>query len=778
MERDRTKRCTGAAIAGAVVAGWAIAAGVTSAVAQSAQRPDAVQSSALPAVTVEAPSRPRPRASAQRRAMAPAAASRAGAQRNPAPAVARTTGDGPAAERANGPVQGMVAGRSASGTKTDTPILETPQAIAVVTQDQIRAQQAQSLNQALRYTPGILTELYGAASTTNDVKVRVFLAPRYLDGLKLPVDPILTFAQAHMDPWGLERIEVLKGPSSGLYGETSPGGLLNMVSKRPTAFAQNQIELQTGSYGRAQAAFDLSGPLDKNGELLYRLTGLGRLSDSVIDYNHEQHGFIAPSFTWRPDNDTSFTFLSNFTRDRNDGQPQQYVPAYGTLYPNINGRIPYSRNFGEPSFDRSAADQNLVGYVFEHRFNEVFQFRQNLRYSEVTSDVTSFRNEFAAPDMTVTARSANQINARSRSFAIDNQMQADFATGPLQHKLLAGVDYVTADSFAYYAFGAAPPLNIYAPVYGIGIPSLSSLTPVIKQNSNQDQLGFYLQDQIKVDRFVFTLTGRHDHWQADTTNQLNLTALRQSADAWTGRAGVSYVFDSGVAPYVSYSTSFEPVVGLSRTDQFGNVFKPTTGQGGEVGIKFQPPGTKALFTVAAFDITQQNVATADPSNPFFNIQTGEVRVKGFELDARASLSRELDVIAGFTHLQPIVTQSTTGNIGRDVVNIPRDYASLWGLYTFRSGPAAGLGLGAGVRYIGQSYADPFNAVVVPSYGLVDALVSYDFSYLRHDLRGLKLQVNASNLFNKYYVSTCFTGLAYCALGAPRTVLATLSYAWN
>jgi iron complex outermembrane receptor protein len=746
-------------------------------------------SSTLPAVTVDAPKQ-----QAKRRAATRPSARARSTSRN----VARSRGTEQAApaspangrggiERANGPVNGYVANQSATATKTDSPILTTPQSISVVTQDQISAQQAQSMNEALRYTPGVITELYGASSVSNDVKIRGFLAPRYLDGLRLPVDPIVTFAQTRIEPWNLERIEVLKGPSSGLYGETSPGGLINMVSKRPTPYRQNQVELQTGSDGRAQGAFDFSGPIDQNKEFLYRIVGLGRVSDTPIDFNSENRTFIAPSFTWQPTKDTSFTVLASYTRDRLKGQPQQYVPAVGTLFPSPLGRIPYSRYLGEPNFDRTNGESAMVGYTFEHRFNDMFQFRQNLRFTDVTSDVVSLRNETGDPSASggMILRSGNLVHAQSQSITLDNQLQADFMTGPLKHKVLFGVDYLQAKSSAFYsysgyvyngmAFGTLYPLNVYAPMYGLVSPDPSTFTPSMNQRSDQSQVGVYLQDEIKFDRFTLALTGRHDNWQADTVNYLaGSSTVHQNYNSWTGRAGLSYLFDNGLSPYVSYSTSFEPIVGFSRS----GTLKPTTGEGKEIGIKFKPPGVNALFTFAAFENTQQNVLTTDPTNPFLSGQIGEVRMRGIELDARASLSNEIDIVGGYTHLQPIVTSSLEGNVGKDVVNIPRDYASLWGFYTFRSGPAAGFGVGLGARYIGESFGDAANTMLIPSYGLMDAAVSYDFSYLGKQYEGLKLQVNATNLFDKYYVSTCFTGPAYCGLGAPRRVLATLKYSWN
>lgn len=741
-----------------------VGAGAAHAQTQTSSEPPAETAPA--AQSGSAVSLPTIRVESRRRQRAP--------QPGPAVEAAPATGTG---ERGTGPVQGVVAKQSVTGTKTDTPILETPQSIAVVTRDQIASQGAQSMPQALRYTPGVIFETYGASSQSNDIKVRGFLAPRYLDGLRVPVDTVITFAQPRIDPWMLERIEVLKGPSSGLYGETSPGGLVNMVSKQPTTERQNQIELQTGSFNRKQAAFDFSGPANKEKTFLYRIVGLGRDTDTVIDYTYEQRGLIAPSFILLPTADTKFTFLSSFQRDKGDGQPQQYVPGYGSLLPNANGKIPYSRNLGEPAFDHWKINQDMVGYSFEHRFNSTFQFRQNLRWSSVSNDLTSLRSEVAFPNMTTTTRNAFAIQSAARNFAVDNQLQSDFRTGPLQHTLLVGLDYQKQHSEAAFTGGFGGTLNIFNPVYGQFIPNVSTFFPITNQTSDQSQLGVYIQDQIKYDRWNLTLTGRRDHWQATTLNKLDNTTTDQTNESTTGRVGLSYVFDSGLAPYVSYSTSFEPVTGLTRAGAGNTVFQPTTGEGKEFGVKFQPLGFNALFTAAVFEIKKNNILTPGP-DPLFSIQAGQVTTRGFEFDARVSLTDRLDIIAGYTHLEPIVTSSTEGNVGKDLVNTPRDYASIWANYTFRDGKAAGFGMGAGVRYIGSSFMDAMNTVSVSGYTLVDAMASYDFSYLDPKLTGLKLQANVNNLFDTYYVPTCFTSLAYCALGAPRTVLLTLKYAWK
>jgi iron complex outermembrane receptor protein len=757
----------------------------------------------LPPVTVDAPKPQTVRATqpARRAARARTTARRVPAAAPPQQVVEQVaSGGGAGVERANGPVNGIVARQSATGTKTDTPILETPQSITVVPRQQIEQQGAQNIAEAIRYTSGTQGQLYGAASVFDtEVRVRGFIAPRYLDGLRLPYDTTIQFAQPRTEPYGLERIEILRGPSSGIYGQASPGGLLNMVSKRPTTEQRGEVEAQTGSFNRIQGAFDVSGPIDKNREFLYRFVGLARESDTFVDKNKEQRYFLAPSFTWQPTTDTSFTVLASAQRDRLDGQIHQYLPAYGTLLANPNGRIPVGTYTGEPSFDRVGYDQAMVGYEFKHRFNDMLEFRQNVRVASVDIETFSMRNAGTLcpvagghvacylpgvvppvdPAQRTTLRDANFVGGSTKNFAIDNQWQADVSTGPLRHKVLAGLDYQKTQVDTDYR-GSFPgfPIDVYNPVYGATpLPTKAGLIPFINTSTSKDQLGFYLQDQIKLDRWNLTLTGRHDYANAETANRLANVNVPQSDSASTGRVGLNYVFDFGLAPYVSYSTSFEPVAGLSLTSATGQPFKPTTGEGIEAGIKYAPPGTKMLFTAAVFDMTQKNVVVNTPT--FVPFQVGAIRVKGVETDFRATINDNFDIIAGGSHLIPIVEDHVNpAIIGKDVSGVNRDSAFLWGLYKFTGGPLAGLGLGGGVRYTGGLFGDDDNLIRVPAYTLFDAVLTYDFSYLNPDWRGLNLRVNAINIADKYYVSNCFTGLAYCALGQPRTILATLSYRWG
>jgi iron complex outermembrane receptor protein len=448
------------------------------------------------------------------------------------------------------------------------------------------------------------------------------------------------------------------------------------------------------------------------------------------------------------------------------------------LLPNPFGRIPYSRYIGEPSLDGFKLEQFSVGYAFEHRFDNNLQFRSNFRYFDVSQNLGGVRSEGLLPDFRTALRSFNYVNSAAQNVALDNQVQADFATGPLIHKVLVGFDYQRQASTSNYKFTGIAPIDVFAPVYGAFVPPASTLLPVTDTETTANQAGIYAQDQIKLDRWTLTLTGRQDWAQAETISKALFPApgtYLQNDKASTGRVGLNYLFDIGLSPYANYSTSFVPTSG---TDQFGRLFKPTTGEGAEVGIKFKPVGSNLMFTAAVFELTQQNVLTTDPTNIFFSVQTGEARVRGFEFEARGNVTKELEIIGAYNKYDPRVTKSNDGTVGNYLVNTALEQASLWAKYTWYDGPVAGLGMGGGVRYVGRNFGDAANTILIPEYTLFDATISFDFKYLRPDLKGWSAQINATNLTNRYYVSSCLTGLPYCGLGAARAVLGTVKYAWN
>ncbi len=678
-------------------------------------------------------------------------------------------------ETAWSPVNGYIARRSATATKTDTPILETPQSISVVTRDQIEIQGARRLEEALTYTPGVSIGTYGSNPEQDYIFLRGFHSPIFLDGTRQYRDYVVG-AQMGVEPYGLERIDVLRGPSSVLYGQIAPGGVVNQVSKRPTDQTLREIQVTAGHPDRKQAAFDFSGRADEQGRVLYRLTGLGRAADGQMDYQGDDRLFLAPSLTWQPDDATRLTLFGQYQRDRDALRPIP-LPADGTLYPSAHGKIPRNRFLGEPGFDAFERDQFSIGYEFEHQFNDTWSIAQNLRYSYVdqlenVSLMAYDYGSFTLDGRTVDRTGWHDVNKISM-LGIDNQLHAKFNTGSLSHKALLGLDYSRSRSDWFFASATLDPIDAFNPVYGSPI---GPFEPGISELKKARQIGVYVQDQIAWERWRLTLGGRYDWAQGDTIDRLYGGTSRQKDEDFTGRVGLTYVFDNGLAPYASYSTSFEPEIGL---DGQGDPFKPTTAKQYEIGIKYQPKGQDSLITISAFDLTRQNILTRDPNppanNPWAQIQTGEARVRGMEIEAKLNLERGLDIIGSYTYLDSEITQSNNDDLGKPLYFTPRHQFALWANYSLHSGPLAGLGLGAGVRYRGKAWGSSYE-IEVPSHTVMDAALTYDFGKANARWQGLSLAINARNLLDKAYLSNC-SYWEGCFYGEGRTVSATLKYKW-
>ncbi len=671
-------------------------------------------------------------------------------------------------ETAWGPAPGYVATRSAAGTKTDTPLIETPAQISVVTRDEMDAIGAQSLQQSLRYTAGITPETRSTLGGYDMLYGRGFFLDKYLDGMKLSNNN--GFASPQTELYGLERVEFIHGPASVLYGQASPGGIVNQISKRPTATPFGEVSLMGGSYSRIQGAFDIGGPLDKEGKYLYRLTGLAKQSDTQVNYTREKRLFIAPSFTWRPTNDTSLTFLTHYKDDPDLGL-YNFVPAQGSVLGNPNGKISTSFYAGDPSFNDLSRKQYSLGYAFEHRFDDMWTVRQNLRYLHTDG---TFKQVLPL-SLAANGRTLNryvQVDLETvGAFTIDNQVQAKFDTGPLRHTVLAGLDYQNTADKDRIGQALGPSIDIFNPVYNQTIVAPGINTTNMYQTLNQT--GVYLQDQIKFDRVSLLFAGREDWVDNKTRNRLNNTTTTLSDSAFTGRVGALYLFDFGLAPYVAYTSSFQPTSGAAYG---GAAFKPTKGKQIEGGVKYQPTGFNSFVTATAFNMTQQDVLTPDPAHTGFSVQTGEIRSRGIELEGQASLTDGLNLTASYSYLDSEVTKSNTTNLGKTPLYTPSNMASAWLDYTIPSGPARGLGIGGGARYVGATWGNSTNTLRIPGFTLFDASIHYDLGGLNNALQGTKLTVNASNLFDKTYVSEC-TNTVNCLYGYRRTIYATVSYRW-
>jgi iron complex outermembrane receptor protein len=667
-------------------------------------------------------------------------------------------------ESAYGPVEGYVANRGATATKTDTPLIEMPQSISVITRDRLDDENPSNIGEALRYVPGVTTQPFGFDSRFDFFNIRGFSGTTngslYRDGLQLRSQG---FRQFRYDIYGLERIEVLRGPASVLFGQGTIGGVVNYITKRPTREPLREFILEAGNFDRFQGKFDLSGPVADTDTLSYRLTGLARDSKTQVDFVEDDRIFIAPSLTWQPSEDTSLTILSHFEED-STGSSNNFFPFAGTVRGNPNGRIPVHRFSGEPTFDQYDRKEYSLGYLFEHKASDTWTFRQNARFDHTDVD---FKQAFglgldpADSTQRLLQRGAFVGAEESDAFAIDTQAQAKVVTGSIAHTLLFGIDYQRSEFDVVSAFGLAPSIDLYTPVYGVPV---TDPAVVAKNDGVQYQTGLYFQEQAKfLDKWVLTLGGRQDYVDSETTDRLANTRTDENDHKFSGRAGLVYLADNGLAPYISYSESFLPVAGV---DLSGRRFDPETGEQYEVGVKYQPPGVNAFITVAAFDLRRQNVSTPDPINPANTLQTGEVRSRGIELEAVASLDTNLDVIATYTFQDLEITKSNDGTEGNTPSAVPRHLVSLRTNYSLREGWLAGLNLGLGLRYVGTTFVDDANSFKTESYTLVDASAQYDW-------KKFSVGLNVNNLFDKEYIAGC-SGAA-CFYGATRTVVGSLRY---
>lgn len=668
-------------------------------------------------------------------------------------------------ETATGPVNGYIAKKSATSTKTDTPIIETAQSISVITKERLQAQGANDLGQALRYTPGVQGEPFGVEPRFTFLRIRGFDASTtglFRDGLKLS-NPGFSISYG-LEPYGSERIEVMRGPASVLYGQASPGGLVNYVTKRPTQNMVNEFAVQLGSFDRKQTTLDVGGNIDDAGALSYRLTGLVRDSQTQLDYVNDDRVYIAPSLTWKISDATNITFLSHYQKD--DTRSSQALPANGTLFSNPNGNISLDTFTGEPNVDRYEREELALGYLFEHQFNDNLTFRQNTRYLKSDLDDISVFSLSVNPDQRTVNRGFFKNLGKLASYTIDNQLQYTFNTGALAHTLLGGYDYQHIDLDSFQAFGGAPSLDIFNPVYGAAV---ADAAPFRNDNTTQIQSGVYLQDQIKYDQWHFSLAGRYDAAETITKNRLSNGRTKQTDDEFTGKLGALYQFDNGISPYFSYSESFLPALG---TDLNGQAFKPENANQYEVGVKYQPINQRSFIGIGVFELTREDFLQTNPAT-FAQEQRGEAKSTGLEIEGLANFNENLDFIFNYTIMDVEVTKTNDlTEQGQRPVQTPAQLASIWADYHFKGGTFNGLSTSLGVRYIGSSFGDAQNTVKVPAVTLFDAAIRYDW-------KNARLAINAQNLFNKEYIGSAFVrGTdAFAVTGQERTVNATLTYRW-
>jgi iron complex outermembrane receptor protein len=657
-------------------------------------------------------------------------------------------------ETATGPVIGYRANRAATATKTDTPLSEIPQAISVITRDQIVDQGATNLQDALNYAPGVRSDAYGLDSRTDSVRIRGGYPDEYLDGLRKLFNWYTSTGRT--DPYTLERIEVLRGPSAMLYGQGSTGGVVNMVSKRPLPETEGEVGLQLGSWSRRQLQADLTGPLTADGQWLYRLVAVARKADTQVDYVPDDRSLLAPSLTWRPSPMTSLTLQALWQRDRT-GSTSQFFPWEGVILPNPNGLLPENRFIGEPDYDRYDTDRATLGWLFEHRFNDDWVVRQNVRFTKNDVDYFShYGDSFTVPggwagdpvNKRLIGRFGFADTNRVRMAAADQHVEGDLLTGSVQHKLLVGVDFTrytqegeTGGDVPVYLGGGLPLIDAYAPVYG-------NFTPFAlfeKGKSGQRQIGLYAQDQMKIaQRWVVAAGLRHDR----ATSEPGPGLPGEDSSATTKRLGVMYAAPGGWSPYISYSESFTPIANIGLQS-----FKPLRGEQWEAGVKLTRD--RLAFNALVYDLKEKNQIIETTPNVYE--QLNETWARGVELDAQAQFAPGFDLLANYTYT----------DLDPQLENAPPHQASAWGRYRFAIGNVGGFSVGVGVRYL-STYADG-EAPKIPDVTLLDAMVAWESPHWRAAL-------NVNNVTDKLYVANCLRR-GDCWWGTQRNAIASLTYRW-
>jgi iron complex outermembrane receptor protein len=693
-----------------------------------------------------------------------------------------------------------VKGQTYRNTATKTQLVpeETPQAISIISSEELNEKAAESLSEAVRYSSGINTELRGGAITRFDLfNIRGFDNDTVLyDGLPLLFND--WNLQPQIDASAIEQIEIFKGPTSTLYGSMPPGGMVNIISKSPQKEAKNSIEITAGSDNKQEVQFDSTGSI--NNKVNYRVTGLARQQDGQAETTEAERITIAPSLDIKVSNNTLLNLNLYYQNDPSAGSYSS-LPSLGSLYKNSSGQLNSDAYLGDVNWETYEREVFLFGYKLDHTINNTWNFLQNVRFTiaesylentyslGLESEIASYLDStygntygFDENDDSTMYRSIYSTDESSKGINIDNQLSALFDVGDTEHNVLLGVDYLYLNSDVVYkdtglyvdglgdGYGLLKAdfdlysIDIFDPDNS-SIDSNSTLYTYTDSTLRKEQLGFYVQDQVRLNKWVLIAGGRYDFYKAEDLYE-NETEQNQ----FSGRVGALYQFDNGVSPFINFAQSFEPESG---EDTNGDVFETSTADQVEAGIKYQQNGL--LASITAFHIIKSNVVMNDPNGGAYDlIQVGETTSKGLELELKQAISKELSLSAAYTLQDIKITKDSTNGIeGNTPIWTPEQQFSTWLNYRPTGGSMIGASFGAGLRYIGKTQIDAENSDTVPSYALVDLSVGYDLAQLSADWKGASVQLSVTNAFDEVYYSCYDT--SNCWYGADRSFELTGRY---
>lgn len=671
----------------------------------------------------------------------------------------------------------IVAKNSSAATKTSTPLIYTPESVSVVTAAQMQMQNAQTMAQALRYSSGISAEQRGANSRYDLVDIRGFDAGQYLDGLLLFKGQY--YAAQQVDTYLLQEIDVVKGPSSVVYGQSSPGGIIALTSKFANGSRYRSVSLEGGNNNYARGTFDLGDKFKGLDNLSWRIVATGFRQDSSRDwYTKSERYAIQPSLYWEPTDDITMTVYGRYQADPSDTSYQMF-PAYGSI---LSSPFHFPSDFysGDKNFEKYKRTQASVGYKFTYQINPEWQFISMARYTNVGSTYNQvygtggpYTNSSAGyyPGSRYLYRAANGSKEHFDTVTIEEQLHGQIHTGPVAHDLLLGVSWQNIRDNYNYGWAESVPLDLYHPNYSapITIPS-----PYLGAGISTNQEGIFLQDNMSYKRLHVQLGFRNDWSSISTRNHYTpASSFTQSDQGFTFRSGILYNLPYNISPYFSYAQSFQPLNQVNQANQ--EPYKPTRGEQYEFGVKYQPERFNGFFTAAVYNLEQTNVLTSDPNNATFSIQAGRMRSRGLELEAHTSPIAGLNLIVAYTHQN---VKYTAGDYaGQRPTQIPANIFSFWADYTIQSGTLKNLGGAFGVRYNGNTNGDYATFLRTQAYTLFDMQAHYKFDESIPTLKGLDAQLTAQNLTNKRYFTACYSKSFGCAIGQGRTVIGKLSYTW-
>ncbi|MBA1298498.1 TonB-dependent siderophore receptor [Pseudomonas carnis] len=664
-------------------------------------------------------------------------------------------------ESAQGPVQGYHATRSASATRTDTAIHETPQSISVVSKDVVEDLGATRLQDALDYAGGVgRANNFGGQGLTT-FTVRGFTTGEfYRNGF-----PINRGYPNMPDANTIERLEVLRGPATMLYGRGDPGGTFNVVSKQPLAERTVTLGSQLNDQGMKRGTLDASGPLDEEGRLAYRLNVVGEGGDTFRDHVETERYGVTPVITWQATDDTKVTFEGDFMRNNHP------LDRGLTRFPNQRGTPSRDTFWGDKDAGKLHNDNNMAQLRFEHMLNDNWTLGGGFQWLDGSLKGNAIEangpGSLGADGRTL-QRNFNYRKLEWTDKDYQLNLTGHFSTGGFDHTLLTGIEYEDYDykSIIQRSSAAAGtyPIDIFNPVYGQARPALTR-TPT-HDKENLKTYAAFVQDQVALTERLKVLAGaRFERFEHDYQNYVGKSW--QAADnAVTPRVGVIYDLTDTVAVYADAARSFKPNTGASRE---GGGFAPEKGKSYEMGIKWEALDRQLSVDAAIYQIEKKNVLTTDPVDNTFSVAAGQVRSRGFDLNVAGNLTPEWRVIGGYAYVDAEVTRDNTLRSGTRLMNIPRNSFSLLNVYEFQDGALKGLGLGAGGKYVDQRAGQTANtAFSMDAYTVVDLLGYYKVN------ERVRLNLDVKNLFNREYEEGAF-GNIYAYPGAPRTVQVGIAY---